>query len=792
MLINLLSFHEKDPNKKTKEWGSTIVSHLRMYMKPLVSPQRYHRNMRIILDDHDQTDLKKMFIDPENSGVTWSPTAIIEKVRNTLTAENENAGINVRLKAIDPTAANDRDRDRKLMANRKTIEGGLSSLATSIGMPPFSLANEKDEEGKPLFKGDVQSFDEMGLDDSNMEDLNYYFNYFHRLLYEIDGEQAMNFFIKENELVENIGLHINDIMAVKAIASRCYVNQVSGKIDSKYLCPANVFVAPNRRRDFKDAWAMMYEESVTVQEFIQMVGNEYNEETDLSLLLQAANTTNGTSYSTIFDGERYYVGGSKGEVCQYTDFLEFKVGLGYIEIKSNDAEAWKITKKNNHGNPMMYSTDLGRQTTSRSMYATETWYTENTYKCYFLRLSPTTQKLYKWGKLPYQMVEGAEDEYSSFSIVAYREKGLSIAEIAKVPISIVEKGIKKLEHTLAEAKLDGRSYEYNTLAKIAEKIWPDNNNVKWGIDQVISMFEVGKNELHLAPTTEEGDPVGGGGNPNFDILRTWYKSFSELRNTIDYGEQLFGRLIGFPDGRAGAAPEARDGYKLNMQALQASHNATQYIRTMLMSMYNNVGKRILSFIQDIIAFKNKSTLQYKYLERALGDNVMTNLERLNDVSFHRYGLFVEALSSDFERQQVMAITQQALAAKQIDYEQYLLVTSIRNPQKAIQVLAYEKKRKERVAQQQMAAEQQADERKQQMKDQHEYAMAELKANAELAGEKIRGQYYYLSSQNIANLGLQKEQLKLEGKADNIQQNVIADEQKRVNEANIEAQKPLAV
>lgn len=791
MRITLKSYFENDPAKKDIVWAETIVSHLRIHMKPLVNAMRYSRNMEYLFGTYKMDEYKKMFKDPENAGVSWQGLALMEKMKNVLTAEAENSGINIHLKAIDPTAVNQRDRDKKLLAARKTIEGMMSYLRKSIGLPGFSLAAQKDKGGKSLFSGNVEGFDKMGLDASNEEDLNYYFANFYRLMHEIKAEEPINYYIKFNELTEQISFYLDDILAVKAIASKAYVNDISGSIDIKYLNPTSVRVIPNKRRDFKDAPGIMYEENVTVQDLIKMIGNEFNPSIDLEIILRASNFTNGTAYQAINDGEGYLVGNEFSSItCSYSEFLEFKVGMGYIEWKSNDATAYKITESNAHGNIGMYPRSLNWEPED-NRFQKRTWNIENTYKAYYISLGVTQQRLYKYGKLAYQVIEGAEDEYSSFSIMAFRERGKSAVEVAIPHIKIIEKAFKKREHLISMAKGDGRAYNYESLVRIAQHMFP-KEEVRSGVNMVIKMFFDGVNEIWTIPLTSDEKPVGGGGTSSFEIRNGMSTAVPELQRVIIEEAMAMADKFGMGGPRDGSNPGERAGFKINNLVSQGSQNATQYIRSMMINMHNQQGKRILSFVQDIIAFKDKSSLPYKHMLHGLGDETMEDLESLGNVALHRYGIFVESMNTQSEREEVKAMAQQALQNKDISYEQYLLICSIVNPHRAIQILAYEKKRTERVQRENAQAAQQAADASRERQYQHELELEKIKEAGEYEREKVRGEYYYLSHKQTADAMIQKEGMKNDQKTNDIQNKTIADTDKRIAEANVEAQKPLPI
>lgn len=797
MRMTLKDFFELDESKKDAVWGNKIVTHLRAYMQPLIKNHDYWYSMRLLLggDVNDMVAVRKLFKDPDASGASFKPIAVMEKIRNVIIAENENAGININLKASDPTAINQKQKDRELMANRKVIESMMSFLQQGIGGPPFSLKNKTDGDGKKIFSGQVEDFDKMGLDDNSMEDLDYFFSTYYRLRHEIKAEEPVNFFVKYNELSEQIALYVNDILASKRISAKVYVNEVTGAIDYKYLCPANVNYLNGRRRDLNDATAKSYEEDVSVGDFIKLVGDEFDYKYDLELLLGAANNTNGTNFCGVLGGDSVedglFVGSltGNGELCSYSEFLEMAVRVGYIEWKSTNGTAQRVTMKNYMGNPSILPATLDRKMTANSIYKLDTRFYEMTYKAYYLVLGTTAQKIYKYGPLSYQEIEGAEDEYSSFSIVTYREKGKSAVRIAEPYILMVWKAWAKFEHMVAAAKPTGRAYNYDSLLNIAKNMFPQLDTAV-GIDSVLKMFFDGTNEIYTNPTTEDGKPIGGGGMSSHEIPNGLQKSALDFKTVIDYADSKIDDVLGISRMRDGGNSDPREGYKQSMKGLEYSHNATQYIRGMVMNLLNNIAKRTLSYTQDIVRFRERNTLPYKFLITALGDETMNDMDTLFDTPLHRYGIFVEALNTQFEREEIKGMATSAMQNKEISYEQLLLITSVGSPKRAAMILAYEKKRKERndakIAQaqhdQQMQLQAQMDAAKQQMQKD--------KIAGEIERENVKGGYLVQVARINAGAEVDKQNLKNEAKPVEIDNRKQANIEEKTAASNLQAQQPM--
>ena len=94
------------------------------------------------------------------------------------------------IRAEDPTAVNEKKEDLERLKNRKIIEADRTELQTRVGMPPYKMPYDK-------FNGNVEEFDEMGLDERDPDDVNFYQKNYQRLWYEIGGQSLINNVLKQ-------------------------------------------------------------------------------------------------------------------------------------------------------------------------------------------------------------------------------------------------------------------------------------------------------------------------------------------------------------------------------------------------------------------------------------------------------------------------------------------------------------------------------------------------------------------------------------------------------------------
>ncbi len=765
-MLKIDEYLEIDPNKKDEQWATRLVTYFRTYWQYLIDPTVARENMAIILSRYDMKNVMKMFKNPKQMGMEFLAISIMEKIRNILIGERVKAGVSVNLNAIDPTAESERKKDKQLLENRREIEAMISFMQQQVGLPEYKIDFEEKLRGRTPYKGNVKMFDELGLDQMDGAQVDYFFKVWFKLLHEMRGQQVVNYFIEHNEVKDNVDAWCNDIMGKKCIAAQAYVNEMSGAIDIKYIAPERVKLIPGKRKDGKDAVCQGYEDSVTVSDVLKRFGNNFDWENDMYQLINAVNYTNKREITGIWDGDSWVWGRAAKKAsecsCNWNDFLNFKVEIGYIEWKSFDANTYKIGV-DYHGNlryiPRSPSYEKGQDT----QYQKESWYNEVTYRCYYLATSVNTQKLFKFGPLYHQTIEGAEDEYSNYSLFFRKEAGPTIAEVARPWIELAQESFTKFRWMVRRAKPKGRAYNYESLIKVAQKMINEGSNQQ-KIHNVIKMFEEGINEIFTIPEIN-GEKVGGGVNPNYDLPNGLDPTAITFQKIVDWCVESIKSDLGINDIREAYSPKPNDGYKLQMTALDQSRNATDYMSEMIDGILRNVAKYTLLCVQDIVRYKD--TLPYNFLKRAIGETAIQDIKDLEDVAFHRYGIFVNSFATFMERQRVLQETNEAWQRGEITYEIKMLVDSIDDYRKAAYIMAFEKMRAKKEKEKEVQVAQQNAVQLESMKHQNKMQEIQLEGDLRIKEQQVRGYYYYQSSIAQAQGRMDIAQLKQDGKPEEI-------------------------
>jgi hypothetical protein len=484
------SYYELNPKKKDAAWADDLVAQFRNFMHYVVKPEDAQLRRAYMEGRQDMSKHRKKFHKPDDLPFEFRPLAIFEKYRNILTAEREKAGITIRLNAIDPSATDEKNKDKELFKQRPMIEGIMNYAQQSIGMPPYNLMEDKDENGDKLFNGNMENFDELGLNQNDPDDVAFFFKTYWRLDAEIAGEEIVNFYASDNDLQEYLKMWCDDVLCDKAIAGRVYCDKYNWKPVYRYYHPSQIKWVPGKRRDAKDAKAIASEENLTVQEFMSMVGEQVKIE-DIHEILDAVNFNGGTT----FDGISFSDGRTSRQDCKntinYDEFLYAKVGVGYIEWKSLNVDVAKVGT-NALGNHKRFN-DVAfdyKPKQGETNYERESIWNQVTYKCSYLMKSTSTQLIYDFGPLYAMETHGPDDEYSSYSFMIYKQNGPSAVDIAMPFIDNIHDAWFRFNWILNKAKPRGTRYNYDVIAKIATKMYgqAQGENMQNKVMNVIKLF----------------------------------------------------------------------------------------------------------------------------------------------------------------------------------------------------------------------------------------------------------------------------------------------------------------
>jgi hypothetical protein len=171
-------------------------------------------------------------------------------------------------------------------------------------------------------------------------------------------------------------------------------------------------------------------------------------------------------------------------------------------------------------------------------------------------------------------------------------------------------------------------------------------------------------------------------------LAVFGQLYQELQNTLDMMRQVSG-LNELTDG---STPNAKTLVPVANAAMESTNNALYLLSFADKQLIQDLADAIVSKVQ--IAVKLGKVEGYA---RSLGEETVKFFQINPDISIHEFGIFIEDVPSDFERQQLIQELNIRDSQGLIEPEDKILVMSTKNLKMASMILAYRiKKRREKL------------------------------------------------------------------------------------------------
>jgi hypothetical protein len=705
-------YKEVDPSKKDAVWANNVISIYRRDWRSFVNRERSIVNNALLDSRQSMEKIEQSFKDKSFKKLIdrFDPLGIMEAYKNALIEELTKNPPKAELKATDPSAISERKSDIELLKNRKIIEGDISKAQQQIKLPAYKMDYNK-------FKGNVEQFDKSGLNDNDPEDITYYEENEQRLNYEIAGQLVSNNIMKLNRFDEDkIRNLARNVLGLKAIVLQTYVDKITGEIKYQYIYPETAYGIFGDSNDGHDNICQGWQDNKTVMEWLQMVGDDFDFERDWRQLLWAINYTNPANKYTgfirnnvTFDccGNETWMrdGGMEGlksNLCDWTLAFSYKICMGYIEWNSLEVTATYLFKKDNPGyvvDMVPYSYDLKKKKQIKE-YEKESWYQQQWYGSYFLATTSITQWIYGFSKVYYQTLHGANDEYSSGSMVFYQEQGLSAVEIAMPYIKMANFAFYRMLWCVTKAKPDADQVILEEMIKVSkglQRLYPQTstNKVADPIDNILKKYiqfrEEHFIELRSYPQIE-GKTIAQ--LPSLEKKHNGLDPVAiAMQAVVSWAESQISQKIGINPMRIGMNPPSRESNKSEMQSIEYSINSTGYVYRMLQYLKERVATITLNYAQDIVKFKD--AIPYKWLKKLLGNESFDAISLLDNFSAHRYGMFIRDYNTGLDKQRIIQAADMALQQKTIDIIQWSLITQTEDYKKGIKLIGLFQRKKDK-------------------------------------------------------------------------------------------------
>jgi len=747
-------YTELNPQNKDVKWISDLISEFRLVgFTPIFSREQAQLNRKLINSESSLENIKKMFDNPtemEQAGFEFMQIAVVEKIKNIITAERMKAEVKAYVDAQDPSLERLKNQDKELLKNKKMIDTAVNSLKTKLGLPLENISNED-------FSGNYDSFDEMGLDSNDVGDIETFFQVFYQLDTEIDFQKIINHVFAVNSIDEFTYKFVEDVLSTKTLAVQQYVNKLTGQINIKRIIPENLrrIVGENGINQKSDV-AVGFYEVITFQEFLKRVGDNFDFVQEFANILLGINSYNNARFGAIELSNGVILGDKNSLICTYTNLMSYKVEVGYIEFKSIDSVEYKRFT-NEVGNQKVYQIDQTKK--NNKPYIKEPLFMERTYKASFMTTSSSTQYVFNSGLLYHQETEGQEDEYSNFSIKYIHYEGKTVAEIAKPWVVMAQEAFNKFRYLLRDAKRDGIDYNLESLQQVSKAFLGASGSAE-DLQSILKLLQKNADSIWSFPEIN-GMPIQTQGDLNRPIKSTFDNKMKTYKDIVDWAVMGIKSDLGFNDMRSGETPSTNDVYKLEQASLVQSSNATYYIDSMFDYIYKNTAISTLAFTSDIIRFKD--TLPYIYLSNIVGDNGMKRLTSLPKIAPHRMDIYVSSYGTVQDRIRILQDTSIAFQKGIIDYSTKILIDSINDHRQAQKLLIIKQEKAKKLAQQQAQQQQEYKMQEIQAKTNAEKEIVQLRGDLEIKKAQIQAEGYIQAATINANAG--QERTKVKGEVD---------------------------
>ncbi len=706
---------ELDPAKKTYGWASNCVTSLRINSNQLKNVLQAKTNRAVMYSMQPLIKVRDSFDDVDfKNSIEFLPVPVLEPILNSIVEDMVKRPPKAELRAEDPTALNEKKEDIELLKNRGILERDRTELQKRVFGEDSQYKIPYDK-----FNGNVEQFDSMGLDETDPDDVNFYALNYQRLWYEIGGQSLINNVLKTNQFDKStIRKLVKDIFWAKAVCTQVYVDQTTGAIKYKYIDPQVCYGIFGESNDGKDDVSRSWQDSVTVTEWMEMIGNEFDFQKNWKQLLWAINWCNnqkftgfirgGVSYDCTGDSAFMATMGCDGLTNQnalnWSNAYKYKVFVGYIEWRTWEATSTKLTNKNNpdYVEYVDYQYEIKKKQ-AKEGYEKTSNLQQQWYSAYFLATSTITQYIYKFQKVYYQNISGVNDEYSNGTLCYYQEEGKSAVEIAQVYLQLVNFCYYRMMWIIYKAKPDADEFIWEELTQLAATVkreFPQagtNANTP-KIDTVISDLIKQMRAKHVRIRTYPR--VDGKPQPIQPIERQGTGGLDPIAIAMQaiqtWAEQQIAAKIGINLMRIGANPPSRESNDSENRTLEASYATTGYFYRMIQYLKEHLAITTMNYATDILQYKD--TLPYKWIKQIMGNESFAALNALGKVSAHRFGIYIEDYNAEQDRQRLLQAADIALGQKTLSLSQWAVVCQSENPKLGFKLLAFlelKAKKKER-------------------------------------------------------------------------------------------------
>jgi hypothetical protein len=643
-------------------FGQSKMNEIREYALGRQSTTKYKK----LLNVDEQQDKTWLNID-------WTPPSFLTKFREIAISKLVQRRYAINAFAVDPIAKSEEDNyftemKVKILMREAAQKAGNQELLNSPVLAP-----------QP---GEAQDLEQLKMEEQ--------FGYKHVM--SMEAEMAASLAMYQNKFDEKRKRTIENLFDFGMGGYTEYIDE-NGQVKLREINPENMVLSYCAKNDFSDLvhWGEVREVYVgdlapwfTVEQMNQIVQ---------SVAGRFGNPSNfmyGTDYSKYWN--RFKVLVLDFEFLSWNDYtykeeVDNRGNVRFGKTKYQDATKLSVTKEgviDKMGTiPNMIDFSMKGQAEPIFMPVTR----KVVYKCKWLI---QTDYMYDWGMSENQIRKPSSwwDTKLNIQLYSWNFYKMRFAGITERLIPLEDKAsltwfkLQNMSNKLIPYLIN---IDLNALEGVDFGGGGEKMNPTKVMDFIFSNFVVPYRSTDLLSQNPNYKPVSIEASGQLAVFGQLYQ---ELQNTLDMMRQVSG-LNELTDG---STPNAKTLVPVANAAMESTNNALYLLSFADKQLIQDLADAIVSKVQ--IAVKLGKVEGYA---RSLGEETVKFFQINPDISIHEFGIFIEDVPSDFERQQLIQELNIRDSQGLIEPEDKILVMSTKNLKMASMILAYRiKKRREKL------------------------------------------------------------------------------------------------
>jgi hypothetical protein len=536
---------------------------------------------------------------------------------------------------------------------------------------------------------------------------------------ELAEEQAINILMEGSkfDLVKRRTIYDLTTIGIGAVKTTFDYSE-GAKV--QYVDPANLVYSHTESPYFEDIYYVGEVKEIPINELVKEFPSlsEY----DIEEIVEGSSTSYLKSISNS--------SGDKNKVSVlYFNYKTHKNNT--YKVKETGTGADKVIEKDDTFNP---PTDMGGNYSKL----------EKAIECLYEGvLILGTDKLLKWevAKNMLRSKSNFDKVRMNYSIVAprmYNGKIESLVSRVTGFADMIQLTHLKLQQVLSRMVPDGVYLDADGLAEIDL-----GNGTNYSPQEALNMFFQTGSVIGRS-FTSEGD-INPGKVPIQQIQNgSGSNKIQSLIQTYNYYLQMIRDVTGLNEARDASTPDKNALVGIQKLAAANSNTATRHILQSMLLLTAESAEALSLRISDIIEY---SPTKEAFIQSIGAHNVAT-LEEMKNLHLYDFGIFIELMPDDEERQVLENNIQIALSQKLIDLDDAIDLRDIRNIKLANQLLKIKRKKKlerdQAMQQQNIQAQSQANQEAQaaaaQAETQKEQAKAQIESQLEQTKSQMKIEY----------------------------------------------------